>query len=276
MIVSFGNNIIDQMSTTGPVRLWDCMTEWARLQPAPDVWDWQRLDSLVDQAGVRSIMLVLGHPPEWAAKGGADGLQAAWMPAGSNRPPKNDLIWSQYVVSVVQRYKGRINQYQIWNEPVDKRFYTGTYDELAFVVRRTRALIRSVDPSAKVVAPPLQPRRQAGWNTRGMQLFTALKKQGFPFDIWSAHIYPQIGEDIPAWNRDVMMVKDRIKIAPKPLWITETNFNLGDFAHNPYPLAKQYRMLDSVRESCYNLRVPRVYWYAFKYSNPQLIGITVT
>lgn len=272
MIVSFGTNTVGPISHKGPLRFWDCGVEWARLQPAPNVWDWSRLDALVEQAGSRQTMLVLGHPAAWAAKGGSDGLQAEWMPAGSNRPPRTDSLWANYVVAVAQRYKGRIDQYQIWNEPVDKRFYTGTYAELAYLTKRARSLIARTDPTAKVVSPPLQPRTQAKWDTKGLQLYAALAAENMPFDIWSAHIYPQIGEGTPAWQRDVLKVRNRIGKS-KPLWITETNFNVGGTG-NPYSWVRQNEILDNVRLRCYTLGVPKVFWYGYGHSDPSLFAIT--
>lgn len=274
----FGNNIVDHMSPSGPVRLWDCRTEWAHLQPTHSKWHWDHLDGLVEQAGKRSILLVLGHPPEWAAKGGADGFQAAWMPPGSNRPPINDEVWSNYVVAVAQRYRGLIKHYQVWNEPVDRRFYTGEYDELAFLVKRTKSLISRTDPGARVVGPPHQPRRQAGWTTRGKRLLNALQAEGYPFDIYSMHIYPQIGEGVNAWIRDaklVINILDAYNAPQKPLWVTETNFNLGG-PGNPFPKARQDTIKQQLSIYSSKLGIPRIYWYAYRYSNPSLIGITNT
>lgn len=272
----YGNNVVDVMSPSGPVRLWDCKAEWAHLQPTPDTWYWDHLDNLVSQAGQRSIMLVLGHPPLWAAKGGSDGLQAAWMPPGSNRPPINDQVWANYIVAVAQRYRGKINQYQIWNEPVDRRFYTGDYDELAFLVKRAKLLIARTDPNAKVVGPPHQPRKQAGWTTKGRRLLKALEAEKYPFDIYAMHIYPQIGEGINGWVRDAKLVINALEGAPKkPLWVTETNFNLGG-SGNPYGPVKQQTIKQQVSSSATKLDIQRVYWYAYAYNNPSLIAITNT
>ena len=276
MATIIGLNVVSVVPPTGPIRLWDCGVEWGRLQPSADQWNWETLDRLVADAGNRQIMLVLGHPPAWAAKGGPNGQQAPWLLPGANRAPKDDATWSNYVVAVASRYKGKINQYQIWNEPADSAFYSGTYSDLANCVRRAKSLINRTDPNAKIVSPPFQPRKQSGWETRGKKLIVALQDQGWPFDIYAGHIYPQVGEGISGWERDINTMIDGLRKynAPKkPMWITETNFNLGGPA-NPYSDSRQQSLKDNVIRSANKLDIGRVYWYAYHYSNPSLFAVT--
>jgi len=272
----FGNNVISVMPPTGTVRLWDCQTEWARIEKERGKFDWSILDDLVARAGKRSICLVLGHPPAWAAKGGPDGKQAAWMPPGSNRPPATIALWRTYISAVTTRYKGRIQYYQIWNEPADKRFYTGEYPELANLVKVAYQTIKKIDPSAKIVSPPLQPRKQAGWSIRGVAILKSLKNAGYPFDVYSMHIYPQKGEGIDGFTRDCKIIIDALANAPrKPLWITETNYNLGGLG-NPYPAKQQEQLKKQTATICTMLDIQRCYWYSYAYDNPSLIAITIT
>lgn len=272
MTVKVGTTVVDLVPASGPVRLWDCGTEWARLQPAPNVFVWDRLDALLAQLPGRRVMLVLGHPAAWAAKGGPDGKQAQWLPPGANRPPANLDLWREYVTAVATRYAGRITEYQIWNEPVDDAFYSGTFKELAVLVTAARGVIRSIDPAARIVSPPLQPRRQAKWRTKGLQLTRALRNAGEPFDVWAAHIYPQQGEGLPAWQRDIRKVTKRTRLS-KPLWVTETNFNLLG-PGNPYPTTKQQTLNRGVTRIADAENVDCVYWYAYAYPNPAAIGVT--
>lgn len=274
MAVRFGNTLVDKVPATGPVRLWDCGVEWARLQPTKHAYDFTKLDKLVSQLAGRDIMLVIGHPPLWAADG-SDDLQAKWLLPGSNRPPVSDDDWSNYVLTVATRYKGKIKSYQVWNEPASKDFYSGDYATLARLVKRAKRLIHIADPAAKVVSPPLQPRKQAGWDGRGKKIYEALEAEGFPFHVWAAHIYPQVGEGTNAWVRDVRMVQNRVSGTNKPLWITETNFNVVG-PGNPWTAEKQRTTLDTIRSRCYTLDIPRCYWYGFGHSDPSLFAITNT
>lgn len=271
----FGSNVLGPMPPNGPIRIWDAGVVWADIEKVKGKYDWSKLDDIVERAGKRSIMLVLGHPPAWAAKGGPDGRQAAWMPAGSNRPPANMTDFRKYVKAVATRYKGRIALYQVWNEPADKRFYSGSLSEIGTITKAAYQEIKSVDKLAKVVSPPLQPRRQAGWTVKGKAIIKSLNDAGQPFDIWSCHIYPQQGEEVFGFIRDCSLVKDAISPTRKPLWITECNYNLGGTG-NPYPVAKQVSLKQSTKIACKSLDIARLYWYAFNYSNPSLIAITNT
>ena len=271
----YGNNVLGPMPPTGPIRIWDAGVVWADLEKQRGVWDWQKLDSLVMSAGTRSIMIVLGHPPAWAAGGGTDGKQAAWMPAGSNRPPANMTIWRNYVRAVVTRYKDKVRYYQVWNEPADKRFYSGTFSELGTFTKVAYQVIKSVDSNIQVISPPLQPRRQAAFKTKGVYIMKALKDAGNPFDIWACHIYPQKTEGVEGFIRDVSAVKAAIGPTKKPLWITECNYNLGGIG-NPYPSKAQVSLTSITKNAATKLDIGRIYWYAYAYNDPKLIAITNT
>jgi hypothetical protein len=272
----FGNNVLGVVPPTGPVRIWDAHVQWCDLEKEKDVWDWSILDKIVNDSGKRSIMIVLGHPPAWAAKGGPDGRQAAWMAEGSNRPPANMDVWKKYIRAVVMRYKDRVRHFQIWNEPADKRFYSGTWAELGMLSKVAYAEIKSIDSKLKVVSPPLQPRRQAGWAVRGKAIMKSMKDANYPFDIWSCHVYPQKGEGAEGFERDLRLVRDAISLTPrKQLWITEMNYNLGGDG-NPYPPKTQTLLKSQTKNVCVKLDIGRAYWYAYAYNNPSLIAITAT
>lgn len=272
--VVFGNNVIGVVPSSGPIRLWDCGVTWADIEPVQNEFHWDKLDALVSAAGNRSILLVLGHPALWAALKGGHAQQAEWLAPGANRPPANTAIWKNYIHAVVSRYRNTISAYQIWNEPADPRFYCGRFDTLALYTKIAYDTIKGIDRNLKVISPPLQPRRQAGWRSKGKEIMEELKNYGYPFDIWAAHIYPQIGEGVKEWVRDAHIVLGSIT-RDKPLWITESNFNLGG-PGNPYFLNKQKQMLDTVRLRCYALGIERVYWYGYHHSDPTLFALSAT
>lgn len=267
-------NVHEEMIPKGPIRIWDAGTQWADIEKVRGVYDWSKLDKMVHQAGSRSIMIILGHPPAWAAKDGPDGRQASWMPAGSNRPPKTMAAWKRYVEAVVTRYKGKVKLYQIWNEPADKRFYSGDLEQIGTICKAAYQVIKKIDKTAKVVSPPLQPRKQAGWSRRGKTIVKSLKSAGYPFDIWSMHIYPQQGEGIEGFIRDCKLVIDELEKHPKHnlLWITETNYNLCGVG-NPYPIRKQNVLKKQTEDACQMLDIGRIYWYSYMVNEPQLFGI---
>lgn len=83
-----------------------------------DFWDhkwnksaWEKYDLIVDLASQYGLELIvrLGNPPTWArADGDARGTFA---------PPDDPEDFGNFVYAVVQRYRGKVTYFQIWNEP---------------------------------------------------------------------------------------------------------------------------------------------------------------
>ena len=83
-----------------------------------DFWDhkwnksaWEKYDRIVDLANQYGLELIvrLGNPPTWArADGDARGTFA---------PPDDPEDLGNFVHAVVERYRGKVTYFQIWNEP---------------------------------------------------------------------------------------------------------------------------------------------------------------
>ena len=52
---------------------------------------------------------------------------------------------------LVNRYKDRIHTWELWNEPDNRDYWTGTPGQYAALLREGAAAVRAADPSAKVV-----------------------------------------------------------------------------------------------------------------------------
>lgn len=244
---------------------------WRDINPERGVFVWARLDDLVDNG---RCLLVLGSTPQWAAHK-PDLAAAAWIGPGSSSRPENLDDWDAYVTAVVTRYKGRITAYQIWNEPQDKKFWesTATFPVLAEMTKRAYKIIKVIDPTARVVAPPVLPRPASGGMTRGILLLRALKNEGWPVDVFSLHAYPEHGMGAPRFDWMVQRVKEVLLSigAPHcPLWVTELNYNLMEGALpkrviKPYMVATdRYARIQGVQ---------RIYWYCWGHSDPKVLGI---
>jgi polysaccharide biosynthesis protein PslG len=61
--------------------------------------------------------------------------------------------WDAFVRAVVSRYKGKIASYEIWNEPNDRRYWTGSLRELVDMAQRAYRIIKAIDPAARVISP---------------------------------------------------------------------------------------------------------------------------
>ena len=130
---------LPKMSAAGvsTVRLFP---EWRTFEPAKGAWQWDRADALVKAAANNKIeitAILLGSPP------------------GSKQShafPMDDLDdWSNYVSTVVTRYKEQVRYWEVWNEGNggfnDGKHTTADYAKLALT---TYAAAKKADPSSKV------------------------------------------------------------------------------------------------------------------------------
>jgi hypothetical protein len=262
----------------GAVRFWDDDTIWASLEPAPNVYRFGHLDARVATALARhaKITLVLGSTPAWAATD-PNALSSAWLPPGSSSPPRLMSDWVNYVRTVVTRYRGRIDSYQIWNEASLPQFWHSTPYNLAQLTKAAYPVIKSVDRNAKVVSTPMLP-RQPTWSTWSKAYLKALRKARWPVDVFAIHSYQRDKRSSPAGRVFSIKRMKRVLVAAhaphRPMWDTEGNYTSNSYAkykitgkRSAIWVARAY--LDSLR-----LGVSRTYWYAWNQPVGHL-GITL-
>lgn len=275
----FGMHAISTSATAIPgakaVRLWDTDTTWRVLNPAPGVYDWTTLDARIQDAvdSQTTVLLVLGATPEWAATSLSD-ADADWLGPGSAAPPRSMLEWTAFVREVVKRYGGRIEAYQIWNEPADPIFWRGSWDLLARMTEAASAVIRWNDSSATVVGAPMI-LRGPDWEGKAREYVDALAGRGMPVDVMAFHGYAD-GPPGEGKADDVGRLQEIVARSPAaglPLWETEVNFtqeagdpSLPSTTKREW-LARAY--LDAVRHG-----VERVYWYAFA-DIPDILAVDI-
>jgi hypothetical protein len=115
-------------------RLWDSYVTWHDLEPQKGRWNFTSLDNdvaLAQRHGV-GLLLTLGQSPAWASMN--PDAPPHWRRGGS-APPTVEADWKKYVQTVVTRYKGRIEAYEIWNEPNSSDSYTGTVSQLVALAK---------------------------------------------------------------------------------------------------------------------------------------------
>lgn len=206
----------------GSWRLWDAGVSWKQLQPSRDQWDFRRLDlalSVAKQKGVE-VGLTLGMTPQWAA---SRPNEKSFMGDGAASEPRDLADWDNYVRTIVSRYKGRINYYEIWNEPDTTGFYSGDIQKMVNLSERAYKIIKDNDPSALVVSPsPAKPHSISWFNGY-------VNAGGLTYsDIVGYHFYTdsKIPEDIIPFIQKVRAILDA-KYISKPLWNTESGILNG-------------------------------------------------
>lgn len=239
-------------------RLWDANLTWPDLEPSKGQWRFEKLDAYVSLAQQHStgLLLPLGGSPRWAS---ARPLEPSNYYPGFRAEPANVDDWRTFVRTVVSRYKGRIQAYEIWNEPNLEEFWTGTTDQMLTLTKEASLMIHSVDPNAMVVSPAATADYGIPWLAEFLR-----KGGGLYVDVIGFHFYVNPHTLAP---EDMLPVIQRVRqvladnaLASKPIWNTETGwlppakFDSDEFA--AAFLARAYML-------SWAAGVQRFYWYAW-------------
>lgn len=134
------------------------MFEWRYIEPhEKGKFDWvepDRVVSEVEKAGLKMIAR-LGDQPKWANPG-------IWPTVG---PPRDLADFGNFVGALAERYKGRIQAYQIWNEPNLAREWGNQPPnpaQYAEMLRIANLEVKKADPNARVITAGLSPTTAAG------------------------------------------------------------------------------------------------------------------
>lgn len=261
----------------GSWRLWDAYVSWPSLEPSKGKWDFQLLDKYVDlaeNAGIE-LLLPLGLSPTWASA--RPGERSNYGP-GNAAEPSDLQDWRTYVRTVATRYKGRIKNYELWNEVNMPEFYSGSKDKLVELARETYRILKEVDPDIIFVSPSV---------TGGQPAYTWLDeyftKGGASYlDVVGSHFYAPTHspEAMLSLIKQAQAVMAKHGLDQKPLWNTETGWQMESRQMEsrqkkkvPLGLIEQkWKKLDDSGGAAYVARalvlnwitgVSRFYWYSW-------------
>ena len=132
---------------------------WRDIEPLQDVWDWTQADRILAELEPRGLRLIarLGQAPQWAW---GDAYESNETASFHDAPPAKMADWSEFCLTLAQRYRGRIAAYQIWNEPNLSREWGDRPPDAAAYVELLAACsraIRQADPDAVLISAGLAP-----------------------------------------------------------------------------------------------------------------------
>jgi hypothetical protein len=259
-------------------RLWDAHVAWPWLEPSRGTWQWEIADRLVTLAVEHQVevLLPLGLSPTWASARPTE--PSAYGRPGLSAEPADLADWRRYVETVARRYAGRVHLYEIWNEPNLRDFYTGDVAGMVRLCREAYAIVKRIDPAARVVSPAATATAGVPWLDR----FLAAGGAGC-FDVVGFHFYvmpdaPEAMVPLIARVQDVMQARG---VGDRPLWNTETGWYV---ARAPHAAAGGTDHPDALSESLATATVARAlvlaraagverfYWYAWDNENTGLAG----
>jgi len=224
-----------------------------------DFWDhkwnvsaWAKYDRIVDLAEQYDIEIIarLDNPPAWSRSVGD-------APGWTMAPPDDPNDFGDFVWTVVDRYKGRIRYYQIWNEPNiypewgDQPASPEAYTELLEIAYR-RA--KEADPNCVILAAGLAQNTEEApdeFGPRNMSDLLYLERMyqagvRGSFDIMGAQVYGlwtgpmdrRASRNRTNFSRVELLRAIMVENgdAQKPIWATEVGWSAipADFGEAPY------------------------------------------
>lgn len=207
----------------GYLRLWDSVTRWADIAPVAGQWNFDRLDAYVAAANEHhvKILYTLGSTPRWVS---SRPDEACSYGQGCAAEPVKMAHWQEYVKRIATRYRGKIEVYELWNEPkfsdfeADRgkfNFYTGSAENMVEMAKIARKVLDDVDPDAKLLSPGFVngPHRLDKFLEKGGGQYI----QGIAYHFYTSDA-PKLVEQIQA----VKTVMQKYGVDNLPLWNTES------------------------------------------------------
>jgi len=126
--------------------------DWALYEPVAGNINWGPIDEMVDaiDASGANILLTVSSAPNWARDSSQE-----------KGPPTDYATYATFMGEMAERYAGRVDAYEIWDEPNLRREWNtprgisaASYVEL---LRQAYTAIKAADPEAIVVTGGLAP-----------------------------------------------------------------------------------------------------------------------
>lgn len=214
---------------------------WAEIEPAPGQYvdpktgqsSWAKYDFIVEQlrgAGI-GILARVDTIPRWARAPTDD--FARWDKA----PPQDFNNYANFVATLAARYRGKIDHFQVWNEPNLQGEWGGrpiSPEQYGLLLKYTYPKVKQANPNALVVTAGLAQTTERGpTNLDELDFIQGLYNSGAgnSFDILSVMDYglgasPNDRRVSPSrvnvsrlqLARDIMV---RNGDAAKPIWVSE-------------------------------------------------------
>jgi hypothetical protein len=157
---------------------------WAKCEKTKGVYAWEWLDAIVNDAvaqGVRPwLEFNYGNP---IYPGGGDTGLGGGFPSS----PEALAAWDRWCRALVERYKDRVHEWEIWNEPDINNRGTAPVDAYLDLYIRTATIVRAAQPKSQLWALALAHNAEyadqfiAGMKARGkLDLINAITFHGYP------------------------------------------------------------------------------------------------
>jgi hypothetical protein len=233
---------LGNIPTLGGMRLWGGNVQWADVNPSTqNVFVWTDMDTWIADAQSEGwdVLYTFGNTPQWAGSIPAGNPCLIASGPYSCSPPNDlnadgtgtDADFSDFVTGLVTRYKGEIAYYELWDEPDCTCYWAGTTAQIVRMGADAAAIIRSIDPNARILSPSFHGPTAKTWFAD----YVAAGGQA-NFDIVNAHfrgtgIYPNsLPESFLTMYADVIAETAVLNLQSLPLWDDEHGIKTGQLS----------------------------------------------
>lgn len=163
---------------------------WAKIEKQKGIYDWVWLDEIIDYAVANGLepWLETSYGNPIYEGGGAKGLLNSMMTSAEGY-----AAWDRWVEALVKRYKGRVKEWEIWNEP-DHPMQKNDPETVAGLNIRTADIIKRVQPDARIAGLAFASHSDTAYLDRFLKVISDEKKLG-QFQWISYHSYAFRPED---------------------------------------------------------------------------------
>jgi beta-glucanase (GH16 family) len=228
------------------LRLWDIWPaiSWTDINTSAGVYDWTEMDAHMTNLAGRGLDFVytFGYVPLWVT--------------GSATAMPTEQAWTDFVTAIVTRFSATIKYWEIWNEPNEVNFWTGTAAQMARLAELAAPIIRNA--GCKVLSPAPQGSNSYLWFDEFL-----LAGGGAHYDITAFHSYTfEAPETLIEDMNNLRTTLISHSQQSKPIWDTE-----GSWGDDTWPfglsddLKKAY--LARFKLLSFSLDIERSIWYAY-------------
>ena len=241
-----------------------CQTGWNRCETVKGSHDFKWLDEVVDNllaVGIQPWFNV-GYGNALYTPGAKNDNAVGWIPENSD---ESRTGWNNFIRALALHYKGRVNHFELWNEPNVTPFWRPgkpTPEGYTSFIKRSSEVLRSVNPGAIIIG--------GAFSHFPAEFLHESLKLGLASDVnkISFHPYSLFPEENSKYQKDVNFWRDTLsKYDPAPeLWQGEcgapsTDYSVGALSKYKWNESRQARWLLRRVINDLRLELEMISWY---------------
>ncbi len=134
---------------------------WPSIEKKKGIYNWEKTDKAFDAAlslGITPFVTLGGGNSLYTKESTYDDPKLAEIYGSTPGPPTENAqamdAWLHFVQATVERYRNKIQYWEIWNEPNHRNYWGAEPDasQYGILVNKTASLIKSLQSSAKIIA----------------------------------------------------------------------------------------------------------------------------